>query len=208
MRNFASGIHERETQQRRSRTLLADRVAYFAGVKRLFLLFSLLLVSMASGQQTRQENESEGMKRILNPTLNSAGDLQGKSFYGGADKGFSTRSDNVKTFHWTDLFRIKTYAGSKKFGAKDYWAGDFEAGRKKARTDGNYSIPNAGTEARVKTAAVKEDRDAGKTQETKDYAKNRPYLVPGKSQKALDSEQEAQKPMTVDDVKKLLNTTR
>ncbi len=171
-------------------------------------LLLILATGVVHGQVSRDESESEGMKRILHPTLNSAGDLQGKTFYGGGDKGFSTKSGNVKTFQWTDFLRLKTFGGSKKYGAKDYWTGDYEAGGKKARTQGNYTIPNSETNVEVKTNPVKEDRDAGKTQETKDYDKNRPYLIPGKAQKALDSQQEAQKPLSVDDVRKLLNTTR
>lgn len=183
-------------------------VVYFAYVKTLSLLFLILLGGVACGQVSQDESESDGMKRILNPTLNPAGDLQNKSFYGGGDKGFSTKSGNVKTFQWADLFRLKTYSGSKKYGAKDYWTGDYEQGKSKARTGGDYSIPNATTKAEVKTNPVKEDRDAGKTEATKDYDKNQPYLVPGKSQKILDSQQESQKPLSVDDVRKLLNTTR
>lgn len=181
---------------------------YVRFVSKLSILLLIITAKMACGQVSRDESESEGMKRILNPTLNPAGDLQDKSFYGDADKGFSTKSGNVKTFQWTDLFRLKTYTGSKKFGAKDYWTGDFEAGGKLARTQGNYSIPNAATKAEVKTNPVKADRDADKTQQTKDYDKNRPYLLEGKSQKILDSQQAAQKPLSVDDVRKLLNTTR
>ncbi|HEX8371334.1 MAG TPA: hypothetical protein VF585_01020, partial [Chthoniobacterales bacterium] len=142
------------------------------------LFFSLALMGVACGQGIREENESEGMKRIMNPTLNPATNLQEKTFYGGAGKGFSTRAGNVKSFHWKNLFGIKTYGGSKKFGAKDYWTGNYEAGGKLARTAGNYSIPNASTKAEVKTSPVKEDRDARKTQETRDY-ESRPYLVEG-----------------------------
>jgi len=156
----------------------------------------------------RDESESEGMKRILSPPLNPATGLQDKAFYEGAGKGFSTKEGNVKTFHWTDVFRMKTYAGTKKFGAKDYWTGEYESGGKKARTEGNFAIPNKDSEAAVRTAAVKEDRDARKTQETREWDKSRPFLVQGKAQKALDSQQEVKKPMTVDDVRTLLNTTR
>jgi hypothetical protein len=198
---------ERNTGQLQHQTLLGGGLDYFCRVKWSFLML-LAVVPLSGAQEARPENESEGMKRILHPSLNPATSLQDMSFYGGADKGFSTKSGNVKSFQWIDLFRLKSFAGSKKYGAKDYWTGDYEAGGKKARTQGNYSIPNAETKAEVKTNPVKEDRDAGKTQETRDYDKNRPYLVPGKAQKALDSEQEAQKPLTVDDVRKLLNTTR
>lgn len=170
------------------------------------LLIWLSIVPVAAAQEVRQENESEGMKRILSPTLNPATSLQDKSFYGGADKGFSTKAGNVKSFQWTDFMRLKTYAGAKNFGAKEYWAGDFQT--KAAGTEGKYTIPNAATKSEVKTSAVREDRDQNKVQETRDYDKNRPYLIPGKAQKALDSQQEAQKPLTVDDVRKLLNTTR
>ena len=183
-------------------------VRYFRNVKGYVFLVVLLSAAVTHAQVSRNENESDGMKRILNPTLNPATDLQGKTFYGGADKGFSTSSENVKTFHWTDLFRLKTYTGDKKFAAKDYWTGNYEKGTKSARTEGNYAIPNVAKQTEVKTNPVKEAREANRTQETKDYDKNRPFLVPGKAQKALDSEQEAQKPLTVDDVRKLLNTTR
>ncbi len=177
-------------------------------MKTLILFLSLALVTLVGAQVSRDESESEGMKRILNPTLNSAGGLQNKAFYGGADKGFATQAGDVKTFRWTDLFRLRTYSGSKNFDSKNYWTGEFERGVKSARTEGNYTIPNAATGVPVKTNPVREDRDAGKTQETKDYDKNRPFLVQGKAQKAIDSQQEALKPLTVDDVRKLLNTTR
>ncbi|MEO7933863.1 MAG: hypothetical protein ABIT76_11965 [Chthoniobacterales bacterium] len=182
--------------------------ALICGVRKLVSLLFILSAGVVLGQESRQENESEGMKRILHPTLNAATDLQDKAFYGGADKGFSTNAGNVKTFHWIDLFRLKAFAGSKKYGANDYWTGDYEAGGKKARTQGNYTIPNADTKTEVKTNPVKEDRDAGKTQETRDYDKNRPFLVPGKSQKVLDAQENSKKALTVDDVRKLLNTTR
>lgn len=178
---------------------------YF-GLVKMSLLILLAVVPVAAAQEARQENESEGMKRILSPTLNSATNLQDKSFYGGADKGFSTKVGNVKSFQWTDFLRLKTYSGAKNFGAKEYWAGNFET--KAAGTQGKYVIPNVATKSELKTSAVREDRDQNKVQETRDYEKNRPYLVPGKAQKALDSQQEAQKPLTVDDVRKLLNTTR
>lgn len=170
----------------------------------IFLLATVSAVLAQDSSQSRQETESEGMKRIMNPTLNPVGDLQSKTFYGGAGRGFSTKTGNVKTFQWTDLFRLKTYTGSKKYGAKDYWTGNYQDGSKLAQTKDPYATRNV----EVKTSPVNKDRDADKTQETRNYDKSRPYLVQGKSQKALDSQQVAQKPLTVDDVRELLNTTK
>lgn len=166
------------------------------------------LFFLAAASAVAQQTESERMSQILSPTLNPVTSLQNKSFYGGADKGFAAKSGRVKSFYWSNLFKPKSFSGTKSYGASSYWTGEYEGGKKKGPLTGKYAIRDLDKKAEVKTSEVKDARESRKTTDTRDYAGNRPYLVQGKSQKILDSQQEQSKPLTVDEVRELLNTTR
>jgi len=148
------------------------------------------------------------MKNILNPTLNPVSSFQDRSFYAGADKGFAAKSGRVKTFNWLNLFRSKEFTDTKSFQSSAYSTANFEAANKKGPISGKYVARDFDKTVRVKTNPVKDARESNKSSETREFTGNRPYLVKGKSQKVLDSQQEQSKSLTVDEVRDLLNTTR
>jgi hypothetical protein len=167
-------------------------------------LFALLLLigSPARAQETQARIES-----ILNPDKNAASSLQGKSYYGG--KSFTTsNSAPVKPYYISEHYSSKEYAMSKSYsGANSFWMGNSKFGTPQAYTKSQYEIPNAGKKADTKTAEVKTASDSGKSYASNNY-ETREFRGQGKSQKILDQQNADHKPMSIDEVRALLNKNK
>ncbi len=127
--------------------------------------------------------------------------FQNKSFYDG--KVFQAdKKANINDFYLSEHFETKTFA-SKGFHSKSYSQRDLLFATKDAPTK---------TDARdqklyeTKAAAVKDAPESGKSFTTREY-ETREFIERGKSQKALD-EQHTTKPMSIDDVRTLLNKNK
>ena len=137
------------------------------------------------------------------------------------DKSFNAKSANTKEFQFRQRVSMKEYQTRNFAGTKTAWQGDFKFSTKAARTTGKYAIPNSTKEADTKTMPVSDAREAGKTMATSGYERaERQYLKKGRSQDKFDKEGGVpgdnkpigysgdMKPMTIDDVRELLNKSK
>src|SRR5690606_14521922 len=117
-------------------------------------------------------------------------------------------------------FNAKTYRAKDYGGTKSAWTGNFRLEDKKAATTGKYEIVNVKRAIPVKSQEVSAARESDKGAATREYAGLRPFWKRGRSQDRFDSEGGTPKddkavgwtgdlkPMTIDDVRELLNKNK
>ncbi|MEI8342368.1 MAG: hypothetical protein WCH43_12650 [Verrucomicrobiota bacterium] len=167
------------------------------------ILVILLFCSLAGAQETDAR-----MQTILHPDKNAPSTLQNKSFYGG--KSFHSSSPAyTKNFYFTEQYSPKgfTTASYSHSSITPYATRDYST--TSANTKGRYEIPNATKKAvDNKTADTKESSDSNKGYSTREYTNTREYRERGKSQDSFDLKKKDEKPMTVDQVRELLNKNK
>ena len=129
------------------------------------------------------------------------------------------KSAPTNDFHFIDRTRTKGFGGTKDFATKGAWMGDAKFATKSAPTKTSWF---GGRSARVKTYDTKEARDASKTAATRALPEgDRSYVAQGRRQAQLDANGRDTipfgttnmgpswtgelKPLTIEDVKGLLN---
>jgi hypothetical protein len=172
----------------------------------------LALVTLASAQ--KQEKTLE--ERLLGkPDVTKAFDVrQGSTYFGG--QAFRTTDARVIDFFFTQRMAPKGYATTEFKGSKGTWFGDFHFSTKEASAKGKYEIPNAAKKADTKTMPVADAREHDKTKPTNSFANGkRPYLGPEAERLHLLLPADRAvgwtgdlKPMTIDDVRTLLNKNK
>ena len=131
-------------------------------------------------------------------------DAQHKKFT--ADKTSVNKKANVHAFYVQQRANSKQFSGSRQYAAREYNSRNFEQGDQAvARDISSQKAEDWTYSAAGKTANTRTARDQNKTQPSRDYADNRPYLEKGKSQKSLSRKN---KPMTIDEVRDLLNKSK
>ncbi len=180
----------------------------------LVILFSLLACCGAFAQQ----QESKLAQRIRSPNMNLEYDLRKSTFMG--THSVSTKNVAVKEFYYDQKVSPKAFSTGAYAGTKSSWFSNFKFWTKEANTKSKNEIPNATKAAPVKTVAVSDARESQKTMATREFAGERPYLHRGASQDAIDKGEKGQgvppgigtdgslKPMTIDDVRELLNKNK
>ena len=136
----------------------------------------------------------------------------------GSQRAFNAKGANTNEFHFVDKTRTKSFA-SKDFSTKGAWMGNAKFATKDAPTKSSWFARKT---ASVKDYETREARDASKSAATRALpGGDRPFLVQGRTQAALDATGRANipfgttsagqswtgdlKPLTIQDVKTLLN---
>ena len=156
-------------------------------------------------QAQTQERKLED--RLLRPNMTLANPAQNKKFV--AVEGTSVDKKFVANdFYARDSQSTKAFAGTRDFSAKNFNTKDFARTRAAQDSRKNAEAAFASTEFSThKSALIRESSTQHKSANTRTYADNRPFLAKGSRQKILD-QQNAVKPMTIDQVRELLNTSR
>lgn len=178
--------------------------------------FSILfLFALVTGDSViAQEQEKRLEQRLLGkPDLGKVFDSRQGSTFG--RQSFATGTARVRDFYFTQKFAPKDYDTRAYGGTKGSWFGDFKFSTREAGTKGNYEIPNAAKKADTKTLPVSDARENSKTMATAAYAKrDRPYLGPeaNRVHRPIPGGQVGWsgdlRPMTIDDVRELLNKNK
>ena len=176
-------------------------IVTLSAVKKVLGLCLLLLpIFCAHGQ----DQERKLIDRIMKPDMALENDAQKKKFT--ADRTSVHKKAHVNTFNFQQKSPAKQYRGTRDFSAQQFNSREFtqtdhpmanNASGKKASTS-TYSEAS-------KTNSTRTARDQDRSQASRDYAGNRPYLEQGKSQKSLNRKN---KPMTIDEVRELLNKNK
>jgi hypothetical protein len=140
----------------------------------------------------------------MKPNMTLENEAQNKKFT--ADRTSVNKRANVPTFYLQQKTPAKRFSGTRDFSAKKVDGGSFKQGD--AAGAANLASKKAASSTysqASKTAAVKSVYDQDKAQSSRDYSGNRPYLEQGKSQKSLNRKN---KPMTIEEVRELLNKNK
>ncbi len=169
---------------------------------RIAIVFSLVLVTATLAHA--QEQEGKLIDRLLKPNMKLQNDAQGKQFAIGGSR--IAKQAPVKMFYIKERKAEPGFWNTRKVSTKEFAT---ESSRD-AQTRANLSTRSDSSKLNTAYATggyreVREAVDAHKSQPVSDYAGNRQFLVKGKSQKFLNSHN---KPMTIDQVRELLNKNK
>lgn len=164
----------------------------------------LFAASVASGQ----EQERRLIDRILKPNLELANSAQNKKF---SEAHISSMSKPAKTrtFYSPSKPVAKTFPEQERvftpqqFAARHFRAGDSEANisTRSHLTKNDTVIPTSTATAGTRVAVESTTTAAPARQ----YADNRQFVEKGKSQKSLQTQN---KPLTIEQVRELLNKSK
>lgn len=168
---------------------------------RAFLCLFCLLLCAGIGRAQEQENKL--VDRLLKPDMTLANPAQNKQFTGTGTTAVDKKFE-AKSFYSGAERTTKSFSGGKDFSAKGYETGKFGRAEKAANTDGEpiYAKTKFLT---GESSLVHSAREGEKVAPTRDYAGNRPFLGEGTRQKILSQQD---KPLTIDEVRELLNKSK
>jgi hypothetical protein len=170
------------------------------GVRRLVLLFCLTAVSSQA-----QEQENKLVDRLLRPDMTLSNPAQNKKFTGTGgtpvDKKFAARS-----FYTVDGRMTKSFSGVKDCSARGFETKKYTRADQVSSAKSSVGVANANAEfVTKKSSLARTAREEGKAAATRVYADSRPFLAQGTRQKILSKEN---KPLTIDEVRQLLNKNK
>lgn len=145
-----------------------------------------------------QEQERKLVDRLLTPNTKLANSDQNKKFTGGLEA--PTRSATTKSFYVSEKNLSKSFVADRSAPTTSFRTRDYAT---KAAT-----VP---TLQSMRVFPIKNARDIStsaystKKYATRDFGGNRPFLGQGKSQKSLHAQD---RPLTIDEVRELLNKNK
>lgn len=170
-------------------------------LSRAFIL-AMLFASVALAQQQDQTM----MERIMNPNRDKLNPMGEKKF---AQKPFEGREfAGVRDFGGVSKAPTKDFATRKFLGIRNPWFGKKEFETDAAR--GLRKFAFADKEYSSRSIDTREAPDAAKGMVVRPSGMNttKEFLDRGKSQDAIDAANPAGKPLSIDDVRTLLNRNR
>jgi hypothetical protein len=172
------------------------------GVRSFFLLLGLTVCLVSA---RAQEQEHKLVDRLLRPDMSLASTAQDKKFT--AVGGTSVDQKFVaKSFYSGDEKPTKSFWGVKIFSSKEFETRGFSRADAAANAKTNAEIAYANTEFPTKKSSlIRTSSNEGKLATVRDYADNRPFLAKGTRQNMLNQKN---KPLTIDEVRELLNKNK
>lgn len=152
-----------------------------------------------------QQQERKLEERLTRPDMTLSNPAQNKAFNGG--KSFTSTANShaaAKPFLFSRWFRSKQFS-TKSFTSENYTPGELKIPLSEAQTKESRQGEKV---YQTKAAEVSEAREGDKPFAAGGYAGTRQFHGQGKSQKALDQKYANQEPMTIDQVRELLNKNK
>lgn len=167
-------------------------------------LLAILIGAFAATAAPAQETESR-LNKILSPDKNRASNLQTKGFYGGKNFGGAGTAP-VKDFYIAKQFSPMNFTTRQFYGAKDHWGGQMKFDTKDANTKGRYAIPNSSRAVPAEKVKTDSARESRKQYASRGFAGTKPATaVRGTAQGSIDEQYGSKAPMSIDQVRSLLN---
>jgi hypothetical protein len=168
-------------------------------------LFLLLCLTSFSFSARAQEQERKLADRLLRPDMSLTNPAQDKKFIvvGGTpvDKKFVAKSFSTGTEAVP-----KSYGGTKGFFARVFGTKNFVRAGAAVNTKPNREIARANTQFTTRESTlVRPSSDATRMTGAEEYPDQRPFLGQGTRQKMLSQQN---KPLTIDEVRELLNKNK
>ncbi|MEO5720740.1 MAG: hypothetical protein ABIR71_04620 [Chthoniobacterales bacterium] len=168
------------------------------------LPFIALLLFAGASSSSAQVQEKKLIDRILEPDMSLQNNAQDKKFtISGTTK---TKEAPTKSFYVAERPREKMFQGTRSFFTKIFGTRKARYGEEKAnlQTRGKLATPQLPVTSSA-YAAMPPARGNNQTYAVSEFPETRPFLVRGKSQKALSQQDH---PLTIDQVRELLNKTK
>ena len=168
-------------------------------------IFPLLCLTIFSGFAQAQDQENKLVDRLLRPDMSLANSAQNKQFV--AAEGTSVdRKFEPKTFYAGDEHLAKPFGGLKDFFARAFGTKKFSRTKAAAEARANAEKAGANTEFPTsESSLLRTSNEASKKAEVREYAESKPFLAKGTRQKILSQQD---RPLTIDDIRELLNTNK
>lgn len=166
------------------------------------LLIALVFLFVAHAQA--QEQERKLLDRILKPDTTLQSSEQNKQFVVGGGE-VMTKQAPTRWFFFKKRSAEKEYAGVKNFQAKEFSTNTSRYAKQQADTSTRNKLTKVDEPYRTTAYVTRNAHDSSKVAETSDYRDVRPFLVKGKSQSSLNPHD---RPMTIDEVRELLNKNK
>ena len=146
------------------------------------------------------------MDRLLRPNMNLASSEQNKKFTGTKSNAFDKQA-RTHSFHLVRSSAAKPWTGERTFTPQQFAARHFRAGDSAANISTRSQLLKDDTVVATSAASAgtRVAPESSETAATREYAGSRPFLDKGKSQKALERHN---KPLTIDEVRELLNKSK
>ena len=166
------------------------------------LLFSAVLAATIVSARAQQQ-EQKLLDRLLKPDTSLESNLQKKQFTAGGatlekkarTKSFFVRDRRAEKQFVTGNFRTKPFGTNESRYQRQ--EANIASRTAIAKLDTPYPAPGYG--------GVRVDRESDQAVEVSNYRDTRPFLVKGKSQKSLSAQD---RPLTIDEVRELLNKNK
>ena len=167
-------------------------------VKSFFALVLLTTSALA------QEQEQKLVDRLLKPDTALENSAQKKKFV--ADGASIDKRANVNAFYVEEKNRPRSFAGGRSYSAREFDSTSFYGGRDHSVFN-TRSTSSSRTFATTTSSVVRQSNDANKQARGREFAEQRPFLDRGKSEKSAEFARK-NKPMSIDDVRELLNKNK
>lgn len=168
-----------------------------------FIGYALLLLVATTG--FAQDQERKLIDRLLRPDMELKNDAQDKKFV--ADRTSIHKQADVRTFYVQQKSGPKRFTGIKQLSAPEYDTAGFAGAKSQAYTvTSPNQILNAQRQIPTRsTSDVRTVHDSNRLAQSGAFAGERPFLDHGKSQKSLNQKNE---PLTIDEIRELLNKNK
>ena len=163
---------------------------------------ALCLLFAAAASVRAQDQEQKLVDRLLKPDTSLQNSAQNKQF--SADRTSVNKRASVSTFYIQPEPKPKSFSGPHALSTREF---NFKPAYRAGSAIPAKHLPmNVGrTYSTAASTEVRSVHDANKTMETRNNPTNRPFLVQGKSQKALDQQEPS---LTIEQVRELLNKNK
>jgi hypothetical protein len=168
-------------------------------------IFFLLCLTNFGFPAHAQIQERKMADRLLEPDMTLANSAQDKKFVavGGTsvDKKFEANS-----FSGGHEANTKSFGGSKSFLSRIFGTNKYARAEAAANAKSNAEIAYAHNQFTThESSLVRQSSDSDKHSKAKDYPDQRPFLAKGTRQEILSQQD---KPLTIDEVRELLNRNK
>jgi len=173
----------------------------------MFVAIGTLLVGL--GSAFGQDQEQKLLDRLLKPNMTMKNSDQDKKF-GNTRANVLEKSAPTRSFYAPQKSVSRSYAEERAFTPQQFAARHFRGGDSAANVSARTQLRKNDALIGVSSAASPGTRVAPEATQVanssaRDYAGNRPFLVEGKSQKALHAQD---RPLTIEQVRELLNKSK
>jgi hypothetical protein len=163
---------------------------------RLSLLVLAFLALAATSYA--QEQERKLVDRLLSPNMKLANSDQNKKFIGGSEA--PTRSATTKSFYISEKNLSKTFVADRSAPTTSFRTRNYATQAATLPT-----LPSTRSYQTKQARDISPNAYSRKKYATRDFAGNRQFLEQGKSQKSLHAQD---RPLTIDEVRELLNKNK